>query len=52
MVRFPTERTTVVVLANGEEFGASAKAFALAERVLADRLDASAPSSGETFEVT
>ena len=36
MVRFPTERTTVLVLANGETGDVSADAFELADRVLAD----------------
>jgi CubicO group peptidase (beta-lactamase class C family) len=50
MVRFPTERTTVIVLANGEEFDVSAKAFELADEALADRLDSAAPHADDTFD--
>ena len=37
MVRFPTERTTVIVLANREDLDVSAMAFRLADETLADR---------------
>ena len=50
MVRFPTERTTVIVLANGEEFDVSAKAFEVADEALADRLDDTAPHADHTFD--
>ena len=52
MVRFPTERTTIIALANGEEFGVSERAFALADSILADRIDHTAPPSDETFDVS
>jgi CubicO group peptidase (beta-lactamase class C family) len=52
MVRFPTERTTVIVLANGESFDVSARAFELADRILEDRLDPSAPPADATFDVS
>jgi CubicO group peptidase (beta-lactamase class C family) len=50
MVRFPTARTTVVVLANHEELDVSALAFATADQVLADLLDPSAPHADQTFD--
>jgi CubicO group peptidase (beta-lactamase class C family) len=50
MARFPTERTTVIILANGETGDVSADAFALADRVLSDALDPSAPHADETFD--
>jgi CubicO group peptidase (beta-lactamase class C family) len=50
MVRFPTERTTVVILANGETGDVSSDAFALADRVLAGAIDPSAPHADETFD--
>lgn len=50
MVRFPTERTTVIVLANGEEFEVSSKAFEVADEALADRLDDTAPHADHTFD--
>jgi len=52
MVRFPTERTTVIVLANREDLDVSAMAFLLAEETLADRLDHGAPHADETFDGT
>jgi CubicO group peptidase (beta-lactamase class C family) len=50
MVRFPTERTTVIIVANGETGDVSADAFALADEVLGDVLDHSAPHADETFD--
>ena len=50
MVRFPTLGTTVIVLANGEDFDVSARAFGLSDEVLADRLDATAPHADDTFD--
>jgi CubicO group peptidase (beta-lactamase class C family) len=50
MVRFPEQRTTVLVLANGERRDVSADAFALADELLAADLDPSAPHADETFD--
>jgi CubicO group peptidase (beta-lactamase class C family) len=50
MVRFPAERTTVIVLANREDLDASATAFRLADETLADRLDHGAPHADDTFD--
>jgi CubicO group peptidase (beta-lactamase class C family) len=50
MVRFPSERTTVLILANGETGDVSADAFALADRVLADAIDLAAPHADQTFD--
>jgi len=50
MVRFPTERTTVVILANGETGDVSADAFTLADDVLGDAIDRAAPHADETFD--
>jgi CubicO group peptidase (beta-lactamase class C family) len=50
MVRFPAQRTTVLVLANGERRDVSAEAFDLADRLLADHLDPAAPHADETFD--
>jgi CubicO group peptidase (beta-lactamase class C family) len=50
MVRFPTERTTVLILANGETGDVSADAFAHADRVLAGAIDPAAPHADETFD--
>ena len=50
MVRFPTERTTVLILANGETGDVSADAFELADRVLANAIDPAAPHADETFD--
>jgi CubicO group peptidase (beta-lactamase class C family) len=49
MIRFPQHRTTVIVLANGEGFDVSAMALGIADEVLADRLDLSAPSADQTL---
>lgn len=49
MVRFPTERTTVVVLANTETIDASSMAFTIADRVLAGSIDHAAPHADDTF---
>ncbi len=50
MVRFPTERTTVIILANGETGDVSADAFALADEVLAHAMDHAALHADETFD--
>jgi CubicO group peptidase (beta-lactamase class C family) len=50
MVRFPTERTTVIILANGEARDVSADAFEMADGVLADAIDPAAPHADETFD--
>ncbi|MGZ8613403.1 MAG: serine hydrolase domain-containing protein [Actinomycetota bacterium] len=50
MVRFPAERTTVIVLANWEDLDVSAMAFRLADEALADRLDHDAPHADDTFD--
>ena len=50
MVRFPTERTTVIVLANHEAVDVSALAFAVADEVLAAVLDPDAAHANETFD--
>jgi CubicO group peptidase (beta-lactamase class C family) len=50
MVRFPEQRTTILVLANGERRDVSGDAFALADELLADRLDPNAPHADETFD--
>ena len=50
MVRFPTERTTVLIVANGETGDVSGDAFELADRVLADAIDPAAPHADETFD--
>lgn len=50
MVRFPTERTTVIVLANTERLDPSAMAFRMADDLLGDRLDHAAPHADDTFD--
>jgi CubicO group peptidase (beta-lactamase class C family) len=50
MVRFPTERATVIVLANTERVDPSSMAFAMADDALADRLDQGAPHANDTFD--
>jgi CubicO group peptidase (beta-lactamase class C family) len=50
MVRFPAQRTTVLVLANGERRDVSAEAFDIADELLADQLDPAAPHADETFD--
>jgi CubicO group peptidase (beta-lactamase class C family) len=50
MVRFPAQRTTVLVLANGERRDVSAEAFELADRLLADDLDPAARHADDTFD--
>jgi CubicO group peptidase (beta-lactamase class C family) len=50
MVRFPLQRTTVLVLANHEELDVSALALATADEVLADALDPDAPHADDTFD--
>jgi CubicO group peptidase (beta-lactamase class C family) len=50
MVRFPTENVTVIVLANREDLDVSARAFRLADEVLAGALDPDAPHADDTFD--
>ena len=50
MVRFPTEATTVIVLADREDLDVSALAFRLADEALADRLDPGAQHADATFD--
>jgi CubicO group peptidase (beta-lactamase class C family) len=50
MVRFPLQRTTIVVLANREDVDVSALAFDIADDVLATELDLAAPHADETFD--
>jgi CubicO group peptidase (beta-lactamase class C family) len=50
MVRFPTENVTVIVLANREDPDVSARAFRLADEVLAGALDPNAPHADDTFD--
>lgn len=50
MVRFPFQRTTVLVLANGERRDVSAEAFALADRLLEGDMDPTAPHADQTFD--
>ncbi len=50
MVRFATERTTVIVLANREDLDVSAMAFRLADEALEGRMDPHAPHADDTFD--
>ena len=50
MVRFPTERTTVIVLANTEHIDPSSMAFEIADRALAHAIDHAAPHADDTFD--
>jgi len=50
MVRFPTEATTVIVLANREDLNVSAMAFRLADEALGDRIARSQPHANDTFD--
>jgi CubicO group peptidase (beta-lactamase class C family) len=50
MVRFPTERTTVIVLANTELVDPSSMAFEIADRVLAHAVDHAQPHADHTFD--
>jgi hypothetical protein len=50
MVRFPAQRTTVVILANHEREDVSSQAFAMADRLLAEALDPEAPHADDTFD--
>jgi CubicO group peptidase (beta-lactamase class C family) len=50
MVRFPTERTTVIVLANREDLDVSAMAFRLADEALQGRIDPEQPHAEDTFD--
>jgi CubicO group peptidase (beta-lactamase class C family) len=50
MVRFPTDRTTVIVLANHEAIDASALALEVADEVLAGAIDPRAPHADVTFD--
>jgi CubicO group peptidase (beta-lactamase class C family) len=49
MVRFPTERTTVIVLANTDRVDASSMAFEIADRVLVHAIDHAQPHADATF---
>jgi CubicO group peptidase (beta-lactamase class C family) len=49
MVRFPTESTTVIVLANREDLDVSAMAFRLADAALEGCIDPDAPHADHTF---
>ena len=50
MVRFPTERTTVIVLANREDLDVSAMAFRMADEVLQGRIDPGQPHADDSFD--
>ena len=50
MVRFPTERTTVIVLANREDLDVSAMAFRLADDALQGRIDPQEPHADDSFD--
>lgn len=50
MIRFPAQRTTVLVLANHEELDVSALALDTADAVLAGVLDPDAPHADDTFD--
>lgn len=52
MIRFPEQRTTVIVLANREDLDVSAMAFDIADRALGDALDPAAPHATATFDGT
>ena len=49
MVRFPDQRTTVIVLANAEDLDVSSLAFRVADGVLAEAVDPAAPHADETL---
>jgi CubicO group peptidase (beta-lactamase class C family) len=49
MVRFPTQRLTVICLANDEELHVSGLAFLVADHVLREDIDPSAPHADETL---
>jgi len=50
MVRFPTERTTVIVLANREDLDVSSMAFRLADEALEGRIDPDQPHADDAFD--
>lgn len=50
MVRFPLQRTTTIVLANREDLDVSAMALQMADQILAEDLDPTAPHADETFD--
>ena len=50
MVRFPTERTTVIVLANREDLDVSSIAFRLADEALEGRIDPDQPHADDSFD--
>jgi CubicO group peptidase (beta-lactamase class C family) len=50
MVRFPTERTTVIVLANREDLDVSSMAFRLADEALHGRIDTKQPHAADSFD--
>ena len=49
MVRFPEQRTTVIVLANAEDLDVSSLAFTVADRVLEGAIDPAATHANQTF---
>ena len=49
MVRFPTARTTFICLANTDDLDVSGLVFEVADVLLADRLDPTAPTAAETL---
>jgi CubicO group peptidase (beta-lactamase class C family) len=50
MVRFPTERTAVIVLANREDLDVSAMAFRLADEALRSRIDPEQAHADDSFD--
>jgi CubicO group peptidase (beta-lactamase class C family) len=48
MVRFPERRLTVICLANDEGLDVSALSFAMADHILADAIDPTAPHANQT----
>jgi CubicO group peptidase (beta-lactamase class C family) len=49
MVRFPEQRTTVIVLANAEDLDVSSLAFTVADRVLAEAIDPAAAHADDSL---
>jgi hypothetical protein len=49
IVRFPDQRTTVIVLANAEDLDVSSLAFHVADGILEDAVDPAAPHADETL---
>jgi CubicO group peptidase (beta-lactamase class C family) len=50
MVRFPVHGTTVLCLANSQELDVSSLTFAVADTVLAEDIDSTAPHANDSFE--